>query len=222
MTDFYIDESIKKIRDLHTDILQMDKSTTTIREFISLQAERLLDAHSFGSTAVIFHLACWCKPLIGTPREEIMNARLTPELAQQTMAAEYGFATWDEVESLAKTKFDNHFEACVDNMLNGDLKQLQSALKDNPGFATQRSQYGHKATLLHYLSANGVESYRQVTPMNAADIAQTLIDAGSDPQATANIYGGSNVRELLLSSAHPANAGVVQSVDAVLQCAVEQ
>lgn len=222
MTDIYIDESIQKIRDLHTDILQRDKSSTTIREFISLQAERLLDAHSFGSTAVIFHLACWCKPLIGTPREEIMNARLTPELAQQTIAAEYGFATWNEVEKLAKTRFDTHFEACIDNMLNGELSQLQSALKTNPEFATQRSQYGHKATLLHYLSANGVESYRQVTPLNAADMAQTLIDAGADANAKANIYGGSDVRQLLLSSAHPANAGVVQSVDEVLQRAIKQ
>ncbi len=220
MTDVYIDQSIQKIRDLHTDILQMDKSTTTIREYISLQAERLLDAHSFGSTAVIFHLACWCKPLIGKNHEEIMNARLTPELAQQTMAAEYGFPTWNNVESLSETQFDTRFEACVDNMLHGELQLLQSALQSSPQLATQRSQYGHGATLLHYLAANGVESYRQITPMNAADIAQTLIDAGADASAKASIYGNSDVRGLLLSSAHPADAGVVGSVNAILERAM--
>lgn len=221
MPDIYIDQSIQMIRDLHTDILQMDKSSTTIKEFISLQAERLLDAHGFGSTAVIFHLACWCKPLIGKTHEEIMNARLTAELAQQTMAAEYGFPSWSDVESMAKTRFDTDFEACVDNMLEGELHLLQKALEANPQLATQRSQYGHRATLLHYLSANGVESYRQVTPMNATDIAQTLVDSGADANSQANIYGGSDVRALLLSSAHPSNAGVVQSVDAVLVRAIE-
>ncbi len=220
MPDIYIDKSIQMIRDLHTDILQMDKSSTTIKEFISLQAERLLDAHGFGSTAVIFHLACWCKPLIGKPRDEIMKARLTLEMAQQTIAAEYGFPSWNEVESLAKTRFDTVFEECVDNMLDGELHLLQKALETNPQLATQRSQYGHKATLLHYLGANGVESYRQVTPMNAADIAQMLVDAGADANSQANIYGGSDVRALLLSSAHPSNAGVVQSVDAVLVRAI--
>ncbi len=222
MTDIYIDKSIKMIRDLHTDILELKKTSTTIKEFISLQAERLFEAHGFGSTAVIFHLACWCKPLIGKPAEEIMKTPLSLALAQQTIAAEYGFASWKDVENLAKTKFDTDFEDCIDNMLSGKLQLLQNTLTENPHFATQRSQYGHQATLLHYLAANGVESYRQITPMNAADIAQTLIDAGADANAHAQIYGSSDVRGLLLSSAHPANAGVVQSVDAVLKNAIDK
>lgn len=217
MTDVYIDESIQKIRDLHADILCLNKADTTIQKFISLQAERILQAHSSGNTAVVFHLACWCKPLIGKPADKVMNTSLTLELVQQAIASEYGFSSWNHLENLAGSEFDTQFEDCVDSMLHGELALLQNKLAENPRLATQTSQYGHKATLLHYLAANGVESYRQITPLNAADIAQTLIDAGADVSAQANMYGGSDVRGLLLSSAHPANAGVVQSVNAVLE-----
>ena len=31
----------------------------------------------------------------------------------------------------------------------------------------------HRATLLHYVGANGVEAYRQKTPPNATEIART-------------------------------------------------
>jgi len=72
-------------------------------------------------------------------------------------------------------------------------------------------------SLLHYIGANGVESYRQITPMNAAEIVKTLIDAGADVNAPANMYGGSTPLELVLSSAHPHNAGVVDEIAAVLR-----
>jgi len=37
----------------------------------------------------------------------------------------------------------------------------------------------HHATLLHYVGANGIESFRQKTPANAVDIARLLLDAGA-------------------------------------------
>ena len=67
----------------------------------------------------------------------------------------------------------------------------------------------HRATLLHYVAANGVEGYRQRTPGNAVAVARTLLDAGAAPDAVADMYGGScTTMSMLVSSDHPARAGV--------------
>ena len=67
----------------------------------------------------------------------------------------------------------------------------------------------HRATLLHYVAANGVEGYRQRTPANAVDVARVLLDAGAAPDSLAQLYGGDcTTMTLLVSSSHPARAGV--------------
>src|SRR5262249_33670695 len=67
----------------------------------------------------------------------------------------------------------------------------------------------HRATLLHYVAANGVEGYRQVTPPNAVEVAKTLLDAGAEVDALADMYGGEcTTMSMLVSSCQPHNAGV--------------
>jgi ankyrin repeat protein len=67
----------------------------------------------------------------------------------------------------------------------------------------------HRATLLHYVAANGVEGYRQRTPKNAAEITRILLEAGAEVDALAELYGGqSTTMSMLVSSCHPAKAGV--------------
>jgi ankyrin repeat protein len=67
----------------------------------------------------------------------------------------------------------------------------------------------HRATLLHYVAANGVEGYRQRTPPNAVEIATVLLQAGADPDVLADMYGGQcTTMSMLVSSCHPANARV--------------
>lgn len=212
----YIDKRISEIRKLHCDTLSMNLSQTSIGHFLSLQAQTLLDAHKSGNTAVVFHFACWYKPLISQSKAKIMGAAVNLEMARQTIAAEYGFSGWDEVKKLEKTGFDVAFEQCVDCLLKGDIDDLNQRLTEQAALAQQRSQFGHRATLLHYIAANGVESHRQVTPCNASELTQCLLDHGADADATANIYGGSNTLQLLLSSAHPSNAGVTEAVARVL------
>ncbi|NNE01456.1 MAG: ankyrin repeat domain-containing protein, partial [Pirellulaceae bacterium] len=72
-------------------------------------------------------------------------------------------------------------------------------------------------TLLHYCGSNGVETYRQVVPTNLPQLTQLLIDAGADVNATAEMYGGNcPTLGLLITSAHPAEAGVVDQVVQIL------
>jgi ankyrin repeat protein len=76
-----------------------------------------------------------------------------------------------------------------------------------------RSAREHQATLLHYVSANGVEDYRQKTPKNIVEIARMLLDAGADVNAESNSYGGHDTTfGLTATSAPPEEAGVQEDL----------
>lgn len=216
MVDVYIGNAINEVRALYAATLARSPEITTIAGILDFQACMLLDAHSVGDETVVFQLTCWCNELKGKKAAEILDHKLTSDMANQTIASEHGFANWSAVKALNTTELDATFETCVDAVLFGEIDKLNTILSASAALTTQRSQYGHQATLLHYLAANGVETYRQVTPTNAAQIAQCLIEHGADVNAIANIYGGSKPLELLTTSAHPANAGVTDEVAAVL------
>ena len=101
------------------------------------------------------------------------------------------------------------FEAAVEAIIAGDLTTLSELLAANPELVKARSAKKHRATLLHYVSANGVEDERQRTPANAVDIARVLLASGSDIDATF-LDGKSGTTPLvsLVTSVHPHSAGV--------------
>jgi hypothetical protein len=71
---------------------------------------------------------------------------------------------------------------------------------------------------LHYAAANGVEIYRQVVPLNLAELVALLIDGGADVDAPARAYGADlRPLDLLLTSGHPHEAGVTGDVAALLR-----
>ena len=96
---------------------------------------------------------------------------------------------------------------------------LRGLLSSDPSLVRRRSSFGHRATLLHYVGSNGVETYRQRVPMNLAEIARLLVEAGADVNARAEMYSGSTVLGLLVTSDHPARAGVTGDVVKVLEAA---
>ncbi len=112
------------------------------------------------------------------------------------------------------------FEAAADAVVAGDLAALAPLLRADPSLVRARSARAHRATLLHYVAANGVEDARQRTPPNAVDVARALLDAGSAVDAAAETYGGGTGQttlNLLVSSVHPARAGLqVALVDVLL------
>jgi hypothetical protein len=142
--------------------------------------------------------------------------------AQFVIASSHGFTSWPKfvkhLNSLAeKTSSIARFEAAADAIVSGDLKTLERLLREDPKLVRTRSTRQHRATLLHYVSANGVEGYRQKTPKNAVKIAETLLNAGAEVDAEADVYGGgATTLGLVGTSVHPFRAGVQNPLMQVL------
>jgi ankyrin repeat protein len=204
------------------------------------QAAQLLDAHRAGDADALrfFHhrhprfldpKTPWLARLDLTD-EDIRAAVLTLDDARLALARWYDFRDWPALTAYAASVADRsspafEFESAVEAVISGDLPALQSLLTRNPAIVHARSARithfdppEHRATLLHYLAANGVEGYRQKSPSNAVAVANALLDAGADPDALARMYGGeSTTLPMLVSSTPPANAGVqVPLVDALV------
>src|SRR5258706_6142852 len=134
--------------------------------------------------------------------------------AQFALAREFGFASWPQfarhVEGIARAHSPiAGFEAAVDAIVSGDLAMLEKLVSEHPVLANVHSTREHGATLLHYVSANGVESYRQKTPPNIVQITSLLLDAGADVNAESDAYGGRCATlGLAATSYHPQAAGV--------------
>src|SRR5262249_51241245 len=98
-----------------------------------------------------------------------------------------------------------------------DEKTLARLLHQHPELIRTTSTREHRATLLHYVSANGVEGYRQTSPKNIAAITKMLLDAGADVDAEADVYGGRcTALGLVATSAPPHIADVQRGVIDVL------
>jgi ankyrin repeat protein len=104
---------------------------------------------------------------------------------------------------------DHKFEAAADAVVRGDEAALSGLIRESPQLIEARSSRPHRATLLHYLAANGVEEERQKSPKNAVEMARLLLTAGAEVDALADMYGGrQTTMNMLVSSAPPAQAGV--------------
>jgi ankyrin repeat protein len=133
--------------------------------------------------------------------------------AQFVIARSHGFESWPKfvacLDRLALAGSDvAAFEAAADAIVAGDEAVLRRLIDADPALVHARSTREHGATLLHYVSANGVEGYRQHTPRNIVAIAEMLLDAGAEVDAEAEVYGGgSTTLGLTATSAHPRAAG---------------
>lgn len=105
------------------------------------------------------------------------------------------------------------FVEAVDAVVSGDTKTLKELLKRDPALVHMRSSREHGAMLIHYVAANGVENERQRTPANAVDVANTLISAGTEIDATF-LDGKSGTTPLasLVTSVHPHKAGIASDL----------
>jgi ankyrin repeat protein len=141
-------------------------------------------------------------------------ARCTLTGAQFFIAHCHGFTSWPKfikhLEALNTVSSPvSTFEMAVDAIVTGDAATLSKLLRNNPELARTHSTREHRSTLLHYVSANGVEDFRQKTPKNIIEIAKLLLDAGADVNAVSEAYGGRSATLGLVSTSwHPQEAGV--------------
>jgi len=138
--------------------------------------------------------------------------------AQFVIARSHGFESWPKfvrhLESVMLADSSRwRFESAADAIVAGDLNTLKQLLDEDPALVRMRSAREHEATLLHYVSANGVEGYRQTTPGNVVEIAAALLRAGAEVDAIANVYGGgATALGLTATSGHPERAGVQEEL----------
>ena len=110
------------------------------------------------------------------------------------------------------------FARAVKAVITGDTAALRAALSAEPALVRARSRAAHRATLLHYTAANGIEDVLQREVENADEIAGLLLDAGAAPDAPCDAYDGRypTTLNLVVSSDHPNAAGVAGRLIAVL------
>jgi Ankyrin repeats (many copies) len=146
-------------------------------------------------------------------RERLRRAECSLSQAQFVIARAHGFESWrrlvQHLEGLGRRESEvSTFERAAEAIVTGELPTLQRLLREDPALVRARSSREHRATLLHYVSANGVESYRQRTPDNILEIARHLLDAGAEVDAVADVYGGLTTFALVVTSESPRRAGV--------------
>lgn len=141
------------------------------------------------------------------------------EEARLAVAREHGFRNWDDVVDNGPTAIDIEFEAAVDAVTTGNVAALRSLLAAAPRLRHQRSTFGHRAALIHYVAANGVETRRQLAPSNVRQIIEVLVAYGAQPDETCGLYGGgpsSTPLCLAISSQHPTAAETLGDIVAAL------
>jgi hypothetical protein len=119
---------------------------------------------------------------------ELRTAKFALADAQLIIARSHAFESWPKFKKhieavLRKSSPVSKFESAADAVIAGDVAMLKRLLRENPELIRQRSTRAHQSTLLHYVSANGIENFRQKTPKNAVEVAKILLEAGGEVDA---------------------------------------
>ena len=216
MPAIYKFSGVADLQVFYGDLL-VDYSSHSIRDHLSLLAERLFEGYINKDLAVIPEINNYHPDWLGKGADEIFAAQLQLSDLQFCIASEYGFRTWAAVMEIGQS-YDEHFEKALKSLLDGELQSLKALLNAYPNLSKQKSPYGHQAHLIHYVGSNGVEIWRQQVPLNLAEITKALLDAGADKSATMEVYGGSfTTHQLFTTSVHPYEAGIAEEVVALIQ-----
>lgn len=177
------------------------------------EAEELLEALRRRDDEVAWRFK-WEHPRFrGRAVSEVGKAELGLEDARAVVAREHGFRDWEHLTAFSvevhRDPAARRFEAAAEAVVDGDAPVLRSMLRERPELVRARSLRRHRATLLHYVAANGVEGGRQRTPQNAVEICRLLLDGGAEVDALADLYDAEcTTMSMLVSSSPPAEGGL--------------
>ncbi len=203
--------SLERYRKLARDLVLAGRAGDggTVREWAAGWLARLGQEHVEREAQRIVEEARRMRLL--RPRPPLAAARLC-------VARLHGFSSWagfvGHVEALARPRSPvAQFESAADAVVAGDLAVVERLIRANPRLVRARSTRRHRATLLHYVAANGHEGFRQRTPRNAVAVARVLLQAGAKADALAHMYGHRcTTLQMLVSSVHPHAAGLQESL----------
>ncbi|HJP61198.1 MAG TPA: hypothetical protein VJ865_14420, partial [Gemmatimonadaceae bacterium] len=169
-----------------------DLPWTASRDEYEREASELYNAVKARENAALWNFK-WMHPHFrGKTVTDVDPTTLDLDDARLVVAHEYGFPAWFNLMAFAEQVAQDgpaaKFEKAVDAVVAGDVETLKAMIRDDPQLVHKRSARFHRATLLHYIAANGVEGVRQKTPPNAVEVARLLLDAGADPDALAMMY----------------------------------
>jgi hypothetical protein len=219
VASIFVHPDVESVRRLHSGLYAEGAASMPIRTWVERQTRALLDAHARRDPACTVQIRAVIPGAAEASVTQILAAPLSYRRALRAVAMDHGFAGPDDALACQRTQ-DPAFERALERIERADVHGLRRLVAEVPSLVHDRSRFGHGATLLHHLTANGVEVRRQVVPSNAPRLAMVLIEAGADAGATMHAYGGEwTVRDLLDTSAHPATAGVVRDFHHVLNVA---
>ena len=215
-TSVFVHEQVRAVQELYADVL-IGATERTSGEQVRLLTERLAAGHRAGHRGAYVEVRNWHPGVADLDEAAVRALPLGRADFLGIVSRGHGYADPAQAEADA-TRPSAAFEAAVDAMLGGDLDQLRVALAADPTLARTASHWPHRATLLHYATANGVEIHRQVVPANLPALVELVVQHGADVNAIANAYGtAQRPLGLLLSSGHPHEAGVTPAVAAILR-----
>ena len=181
----------------------------TIHYHLNKLARKLKDGLSEKREFLLKEVNNYHPKFLGKNIDDLMELTFDLTECQETMAREYGFQSWKEIQQLKNKPCDIEFEECLSCLLSGDSKILKGYFKSDPTLAQKTSPYGHKATLLHYTASNGVEMWRQQVPLNLQEIISILLENGANKNDKMKVYGGNYTAfDLFITSTHPIDAGI--------------
>lgn len=195
------------------------KRPNTLLQFLTMYASSLEESFEERHGFVFTLSRTWDPEHREREEDSFFRRRITQDQAKLITAREHGFANWDAVVRAGDETIDEEFELAADDVVHGRVESLKARIKARPSLVTARSTFGHRATLLHYLAANGVEFRRQLAPHNGTDVAEVLLSSGAAPDELAETYGGGAAQTtlcLLVTSAHPHRANTANDLIQVL------
>jgi hypothetical protein len=212
----YKPQTVSDLQEFYGELLFDMSRYASVHDHLKALSVRMWEGVRAGKVTVLEEIRNYHWSHLGRPTSDLGKMGLSEEDCMQTIANEYGFRRWSEVAHM-NIPYDLQFERLVNAILKGRISEVQEELAKNSDLINQKSTYGHKASLLHYTVSNGVELWRQQVPANLPEIVDFLIRSGANTKAKMLVYGGDyTASELLLSSAHPRDAGVLDDLRKLL------